>query len=130
MLNLFKKQDNVVVPPIVGTPKTFEAGKEVTFRDEKTGEFVYQRSITADQRQECFQNMQENGMLANQFIAMNRQRMAMEIQIDNVNNQINASEKKINEAIEKIRDDMKLDRRWNLNMNLGVLERRDPPTGV
>ena len=37
------------------------------------------------------------------------------------------SEQLIETTITKVRDDMKVDKRWGLNMQLGVLERREPP---
>ena len=72
--------------------------------------------------------MQKNGGLANQFMQACRQEIMVDEQVKNIHKLIIESEKEINERITKIRDEFKLDRRWGLNMALGVLERRDAPT--
>lgn len=128
--NLFKEKKVETIDVKSETAgMAFETGKEVQFKDPKTGEFVYQRALTAEQRKSLMDAMQENAACANKFMMACRQRVAIEEQIASINKEITASEKRINDSITKVRDDLKLDRRWGLNMQLGVLERRDPPTG-
>ena len=128
MLNLFKKEEVKVATPTETPPQIFETGKEMQFKDPKTGEFVYQRAITAENKKILMDAMNKNGGLANQFMQVCRQQIAVAEQIDVVNKAIKESEKEINDTITKIREELKLDRRWGLNMALGVLERRDAPT--
>lgn len=118
-----------VAAPINPANSVSEPGKEVQFKDNNTGEYIYQRALSLDQRRFCAQVMQENGQLANKFIILNRQRIDLEKGIVECMTAIVESEKRINDTVEKIRDEQKLDRRWGLNMGLGVLERRDPPNG-
>ena len=133
MLGLFeKKKDSVVplTPPITdAVPQAFETGKEVQFKDPKTGEFVYQRALSADQRKFVMDAMQKNAQLANQFIGVSRQVILAQEQAASIHKSIMASEQEINKAIQKVLDDEKLDKRWRLNFQLGLIERRDPPSG-
>lgn len=131
MLDFFKKKQSKVetidiVPQEVAAMKT---GEEVQFKDPKTGEFVYQRAISAEQRKNVMMSMQKNAQLANQYISTSRQALQIEDQIRAINKAITDSEKEINDTITAVRDELKLDRRWGLNMQLGVLERRDAPGG-
>jgi len=124
-----KKASATAVAEELKPPQVFKTGEQTQFRDPKTGEFVYQYPISMEHRKTLMESIQKNAQCANQFIALNRQRMNIDGQVAAVNAQINASEKEINDVITKVRDDLKLDKRWGLNMQLGVLERRDPPTG-
>ena|SRR3990167_4329098 len=126
MLNFLKKKEESK-PTIEPQPKVFEANKEITFRDEKTGEFIYQRPLTPEHRQAIMRIMGQNSQLANQFIQLNRNRLSLDSQINNISKAIIDSEKEIGDIVNKVRDELKLDRRWGLNPNLGVLERKDPP---
>ena len=128
LAHFFKKEEEPKVELPTITP--LEVGKEVTFKDPKTGEFIYQRALSADQRKSIMTIMQKNGQLANQFIGVCRQEIAIGEQKLAVVKAIADSEKEINDIVNKVRDDLKLDKRWGLNMQLGCLERRDPPDGT
>lgn len=108
-------------------PQAFETGKEIQFKDQKSGETIYQRALSADHRKEVMDAMQRNASCANQFMNVSRQRIVVEEAIAKANKAIADSEKEINDIITKVRDELKLDRRWGLNIQLGILERRDPP---
>ena len=131
MLNLFKKQD---VPkeeqPLGSTLPVFEEGRERTFKDPKTGEFVSQRMLSSDHRKLLMDKLQKNGGQATQAIQMFRQLVGLLRACLKVDDEIVATEKEINDAMNKVRDDLKLDRRWGLNPNLMILEKREPPDGT
>lgn len=134
MFKLFEKKASASevkpdIPVHQEAGKVLEMGKETVTRDTKTGEFVYQRPIGPAQRKECFAALQENGQLANQFVSVNRQLMAIKKQVIEINDKIVASEKRIDAVINAVRDDMKLDRQWVFNINLGCMEKRVPPNG-
>jgi len=130
MLQFLKGRPKEQEPAATPTePVLFEGEKERSFRDPKTGEFIYQRAITPEQRKSVFTAFQENASLANQLIGLCRQSLSLEEQTRGCNKQITDSEKKINDHIIKIRDELKLDPRWSFNMQLGCMERRDPPVG-
>lgn len=131
MLNFIKKIEHPKTEPVGldGAGQVFETGKQVTFQDPKTGEFVYQMALTPEQRKSVMDTMTKNANLANKFIQASRQRIAIEEQVSQVHKEIIASEKEIQDAITKVRDEHKLDKRWGLNMQLGLLERREPPNG-
>ena len=124
MLNFLKKEKAVETP--LATP-IFESDKEVQFKDPKTGEYIYQRPLTADQRRDIMAAMQRNAQAAQAFLQASRQVLMLEEKQIAESKAIVASEKEINDIINRIRDDLKLDRRWGFNMQLQVLERRDPP---
>ena len=126
MLNFFKKKEPppVAIPP----PKVFEPGKEITFRDEKTGMFISQRPLNEEQRKAYFAKIQENAGLANQFIIDSRNFIAHFRRLNDCFDKIDASEKQIREVVNKILDEEKLDKRWDVNPQLGVLQKTDPPT--
>jgi len=129
MLDFLKKENKVVKENINQSSPVLQSGKEVQFKDEKTGEFVYQYPLSADQRKSIMETMRKNGQIANNFIAICRQEFTIKDQKEATYKAIIESEKEINEKVSEIRDELKLDRRWGLNMQLGVLERRDPPEG-
>jgi hypothetical protein len=130
MLNLFKKPEEAKAEaPQPSAGLAFETGKEVQFKDPKSGEFVYQRAISPEHRKLLMDAMQKNAQCANRFMQVCRQELMFSEQKSAINKEIIASEKEINDHINVVRDDLKLDRRWGLNLQLGVLERRDPPNG-
>ena len=126
IFNLGKKKEEVVE---LQKPTVFEDGKEVQFKDPKTGEFVFQRPVSPELRAKMFQSMNGNAGLAQQFINTTRQTVEFLIAVMDINTKIKSSEKDINDKIKEIRDDMKLDGRWTFNMQLGCMERREPPEG-
>lgn len=127
-MSIFKKKEKIAeVSP--EAPKVLETGKEVTFRDPKTGEYVYQRTISPEQRKIISQAFQKNSQMATQSIQLSRQRVAVEKAIIENDNKITETEKEINETVQKVREELKIDGRWGLNPNLMILERRDPPEG-
>ena len=109
--------------------EAFQVGKQVTFKDPKTGEHVYQIAMTAENRSAIMQAMQKNANIAQRFLQTSRQALIFQDQSAQANKEITESEKEINTTLDKIRDELKLDKRWGLNMQLGLLERRDPPSG-
>ena len=133
MLNFFKKSETPTQPnnsPIpTSPPPALEIGKEVTFKDLKTNEWVYQRALTSEQKKSIIISMQKNSQCANTSIQLSRQRLAVEKAIIENDNQITITEKEINDSLQKVRDELKIDKRWGLNPNLMILERRDPPEG-
>lgn len=130
MLGLFKKEEKKDVPAgEASSGLVFETGKEIQFKDPKTGEFIYQRALSAEHRKILMDAMGKNAGLANRFMQAARQKLLIDEQVVNLNKEIVVSEKEINDEITKVRDELKLDRRWGLNLQLGVLERRDPPNG-
>ena len=126
MFRLFGKKEEVKsVNPV--EPTVLEVGKTITFKDPKTGEAIYQIALSPENRKLVMDAMQENGVLGQRFMQASRNRLLTEQQVISVHNEIAASEKKINDTITKVRDEMKLDKRWGFNLQLGILERRDPP---
>lgn len=118
-MNFFNKPETV-------EPKV-EAGKEIQFKDPKTGELVWQRPLNNDQKKMIMDAMQKNAICAQVFMQLSRSLITAQERLIVENKNILASEKEIGDIVTKFRDEYKLDRRWGLNMNLGVLERRDPP---
>src|SRR3990167_2921624 len=112
------------LPPI---DTTFQVGKEVQIRDPKTGEFVYRMAMSPENRKIIFDVIQKNSGVGQRLInlAINIAGILRQLEIEDKGRI--ASEQLIETTITKVRDDMKLDRRWGLNMQLGVLERREPP---
>lgn len=132
-LNPFKKPIDIATTPPTSDPipttppNILEVGKEHYFKDPKSGESVYQRAMTAEQRGSIMQAMTKNAGAAQKLIMVSRQKIAVDTNFMAVEKEIQESEKVINDIITKIRDEMKLDRRWGFNPQLGILERRDPP---
>lgn len=124
-----KKEEISPIQVAQPTPEVFNANEEKQFKDPRTGEVVFQRSMTAEQRTQIFTAMKKNADAAQKLIGMSRQRLNIEKQLIKIEDEIVATEKEVNDIITKIRDDLKLSRQWGLNMQLGVLERRDPPNG-
>ena len=133
MLGLLNKKEKVeAVDAQIATPAqptTFEVGKQISFKDNKTGEMVFQIAMNPDQRKALMGSMVKNSGVANRFMVTSRQKLQLEEQLTALNKEITDSEKEINEIINKVRDELNLDKRWGLNIQLGVLERRDPPNG-
>ena len=126
MFGLFGKKEEVKpVNPV--EPSVLEVGKTITFKDPKTGETIYQIALSPENRKLVMDAMQENGVLGQRFMQASRNRILIEQQVLTIHNEIAISEKKINDTITKVRDEMKLDKRWGFNLQLGILERRDPP---
>jgi len=115
-------------PPPPNPNPVLEVGKEVTFKDPKTGEFVYQRAMNPDQRKAIMIALQKNGQCATTSIQLLRNYAVLQKAIMENDNNIVITEKEINDSVQKARDDMKIDGRWLLNPNLLILERRDSPT--
>src|SRR3990167_10113632 len=115
---------NPALPP---TDTTFEVGKEVQIRDPKTGEYIYRMAMSPENRKMIFDVIQKNSGVGQRLInlAINIAGILRQLEIEDKGRI--ASEQLIETTITKVRDDMKLDRRWGLNMQLGVLERREPP---
>ena len=129
MLEIFKKKTPLVEEPKSPQPEVLEVGKQITFKDPKTSEHVYQIALSPAQRQEMMVAMQKNGQLAQQFLSASRNFLIFIEQAMIANKNISESEKEINTIKTKFRDDLKLDPRWDFNFNLGVMERREPPNG-
>lgn len=128
MLDFLKKNPAKESTP-TQTPvgAVLETGKEIQFKDPKTGEYVYQLAMSAENRKKIMDAMQKNAGLANQFMMICRQEIGVQEQKAGVLKAIIESEKEINDKITAVRDEHKLDKRWGLNMGLGVMERREPP---
>src|SRR3990167_2912897 len=134
MFEFLKKKSDVpqaqaTLPPIQPLPNdtTFQVGKEVQIRDPKTGEYVYRMAMSPENRKMIFDVIHKNSGVGQRLInlAVNIAGIFRQLEIEDKGRI--ASEQLIETTITKIRDDMKLDRRWGLNMQLGVLERREPP---
>ena len=125
----FKKKENPPTPPATVQPPPIEVGKEVYSKDPKTGQAVYHRAMSAENQQVYMNVIQKNINLAQQFLVASRNFSNYLEQVMVINKGINESEKEIGVTKIKIRDEMKIDNRWDVNMNLGVWERRDPPNG-
>ena len=115
---------NPALPP---TDTTFEVGKEVQIRDPKTGEYIYRMAMSPENRKMIFDVIQKNSGCGQRLInlAVNIAGIFRQLEIEDKGRI--ASEQLIETTITKVRDDMKVDKRWGLNMQLGVLERREPP---
>ena len=129
MKALNPKKETPPTTPELKPTEAFQVGKQVTFKDPKSGEHVYQIAMTAENRAAVMQTMQKNANIAQRFLQTSRQALIFQEQSAQANREITESEKEINTTLDKIRDEMKLDKRWGLNMQLGLLERRDPPSG-
>lgn len=131
-MNLFDLSKKKVEPQATVTttePQAFEAGKERTFRDPRTGEFISQRSMSEEQRKLIVASLQKNTQCASQSIQLSRQFVAIQRAILANDDAITATEKEINESMQKVRDEQKLDKQWGLNPQLMILEKRVPPEG-
>lgn len=132
MLNFLKKRETATttaINPAPSTPQPIETGKETFTRDPKTGEAIYQRAMSPEHLAKVMGAMNQNIKAAQNFVMVGRQKMAMDAQLIAAEKQIVETEKQINEIVSKVRDELSLDRRWGVNLQLGVLERRDPPNG-
>ena len=133
MFDFFKKKEEIKVPGSEPTPTvapvSIPIDKEQVTKDPRTGELIYQRIIPAEDRESLLKSMQKNAGLANEFIVVSRQRLGVEAKLVETNNKINESEKEIAAIVNKVRDTLKLDKRWNPNFQIGMMERRDPPAG-
>lgn len=127
MFGMKKKPVTVDTTAQPATPQTLEVGKEITFKDPKSGEFVYQRAITPENRKNIVNAMARNQTCAQQSIQMFMALMGWLENATKLKNEVMTTEKGINEEVQKVRDQFKLDRRWALNPALMVLERRDAP---
>ena len=130
MFDFFKPKPATIPPPnpaLPPTDTTFEVGKEVQIRDPKTGEYIYRMAMSPENRKMIFDVIQKNSGVGQRLInlAINIAGILRQLEIEDKGRI--TSEQLIEATITKIRDDMKLDRRWGLNMQLGVLERREPP---
>ena len=130
MFDFFKPKPATTPTPSPTLPPidtTFQVGKEVQIRDPKTGEFVYRMAMSPENRKIIFDVIQKNSGVGQRLInlAINIAGILRQLEIEDKGRI--TSEQLIEATITKIRDDMKLDRRWGLNMQLGVLERREPP---
>ena len=129
MLDFFKKKPDTQPaqpnPPTNDT--TFEVGKEVQIRDPKTGEYIYRMAMSPENRKIIFDVIQKNSGVGQRLInlAVNIAGILRQLEIEDKGRI--QSEQLIETTITKVRDDMKVDKRWGLNMQLGVLERREPP---
>lgn len=129
MFSLLKKKPSTTEPTPQPQSQVFESGKELQFKDEKTGEFVYQRPLSAEHRKTIMIAMQKNTMCANQAIQLFMGFMNWFDAAGNLKKEIVTTEKSINDSVQIARDDMKLSKEWLLNPQLFILERRCPPEG-
>ena len=130
MFDFFKPKPATTPTPSPTLPPidtTFQVGKEVQIRDPKTGEYIYRMAMSPENRKIIFDVIQKNSGVGQRLInlAINIAGILRQLEIEDKGRI--TSEQLIEATITKIRDDMKLDRRWGLNMQLGVLERREPP---
>lgn len=126
MLSMFKKKPVIDVPAVT-LPPPLNSNQENFARDPKTGESIYQRVLTPEQRVKVTGALNANIQASQQFLQTARQIRQMEKMSHEADMNLIASEKQIGDVVTKIRDEMKLDRRWGLNPQLMVMERRDPP---
>ena len=141
MLDFLKKKQPATQSSQLGNPQTqfiqqatpqeiMEVGKEVQIRDPKSGEFIYRMAMSAENRKFIFDTIQKNAGVGQRIMTLAINLTAILRQMDAEDKVRIDSEKAIELAVTKVRDDMKIDKRWGLNMALGVLERREPPDGV
>lgn len=132
MLSLFNKKEEVkpepITPPVDPNP-VFEVGKERTYKDPKSGEFVYQRAMTAEQKSNVMKALQKNAAHVNAAVQLSRQFAAVLKTLMDNDNKIAECDKEIGEAVQRVRDEQKISKQWLLNPNLMILERREPPEG-
>lgn len=105
----------------------YDTEKEIQLRDAKTGEFIYRRLLSKEHLKMINDVFMKNAQLGQQFLNISRQDVAVVKKKLEISDLIDKSEKEVNDVINKIRDDKKLDKRWGWNMQLQCLERRDPP---
>ena len=135
MFNWSKKKipsSNPVIPnpqsPIPPPePTNFEVGKEIQSRDPKSGEFIYRIAMSPENRKMIFDTIQKNAGVGQRLLNISINLAAILRQLDVEDKLRIESEKTIEGAVNKVRDEMKLGKMWGLNMGLGVLERREPP---
>ena len=105
----------------------FEVGKEVMIRDPKTGEHIYRMAMSPENRKKIFDVIQKNAGVGQRLINLSINLASILRQLDIEDKGRIESEKTIEVVMNQIRDDMKVPKMWGLNMQLGVLERREPP---
>lgn len=122
-----QQQSSPSFQPIIPNQTVFEVGKEVMIRDEKSGESIYRMAMSPQHKQLILSTIQKNAGVGQGLLNL-------AVNLANILRQLEAtdkvrmtSEKEIEDTITKVRDEMKIDKRWGLNMQLGVLERREPP---
>ena len=117
-----KAYQNSVIPPQT-------SNNEITFRDEKTGEFIYQRILSENHKKLIMDTYQKNSIFANAFLSISLQLFQIldkgRLELEN----IKISEKEIQNTIQTVRDDLKIGKMWEFKPNLQLFERRDPPPG-
>ena len=130
MFELFKKKEakSITDSPTNSSPLIIPSGQEVTFKDPKTGQLVYQRALSLEHKKMIMDTFQLNAEQMNRFLRaaldflMALERAQAELQ------NIKISEKEIFNTVQKVRDELKLGKMWEfLPTNPGVLERREAP---
>ena len=124
-----QSQPSLFVQPVAPNETVFEVGKEVMVRDPKTGESIYRMAMSPQHKQLILTTIQKNSGVGQGLINLAVNLANILRQLDLTDKTRITSEKEIEDTISKVRDDMKIDKRWGLNMQLGIFERRDPPEG-
>lgn len=135
LANLFKSVPTQPLPSLASIPPpspqqtTFEVGKEVMIRDPKTGEHIYRMAMSPENKKKIFDVITNNAGVGQQLINLSVNLAGILRQLDITDKGRIESEKAIEAVMNQVRDDMKVPKMWGLNMQLGLLERREPPDG-
>ena len=117
-------------PPSFSLPPNetvFPVGKEVYHRDPKTGEHIYRMAMSPENKKKIFDVIQKNAGAGQQLINLAVNIAGILRTLDTVDKGRIESEKAIEAVMNQVRDDMKVPKMWGLNMQMGLLERREPP---
>ena len=127
MFNFLKKDISPV--PIVSNsqPQIMEKGKEVQFKDPKTGQQVYHRSLSSEHRKLLGDAFTNQALIINEYLQTSRQFLAWQQKFLMGEKAIQDNEKILNTTMDEIRNELKLDKRWGINPQLMVLEKRESP---
>lgn len=134
MFDFFKKKEDHLhgsgnASPGTEPPKVFETGKEIQFTEPLTGMHIYQRALSDEHRKLIMVEIQKQQITVSEFINISRQYLAWQERMILAEKNIRENEQKINIVKDKIRDDLKLPKIWDINPQLIVLEKREPPGG-
>ena len=117
----------VALPNLPQEQTTFEVGKEVMIRDPKTGEHIYRMAMSPENKKKVFDVITKNAGVGQRLINLSVNLAGILRQLDIEDKGRIQSEKDIEAVMNQVRDDMKVPKMWGLNMQLGLLERREPP---
>lgn len=97
------------------------------FVDPNTGETVTRVKVKLELLAELDKQVNINGQSANNFLQIARNLWQMWKKLDEEGNKASQAEQAIGKEVVKLRDKMGLDSSWIYNIQLKMMEKREPP---